>query len=114
MTLDDVRAYPHQIGDALWRIEAAGIPKRSLPGGVRVCGVSHGAAELAAEILGDRAQAPVREGLDSPPADDTFVVVASYSGDDEEALDCFEAAGERGAPRAGVCTAGGPAGRGRA
>lgn len=113
MTRDDVLAYPHQIGDALWRIEAAGIPKRSLPGGVAVCGVAHGAAELAAEILGHRATAPVREGLDSPPADDAFVLVASYSGDDEEALACFDAAGERGAPRAVVCTAGALAARAR-
>jgi glucose/mannose-6-phosphate isomerase len=113
MTLDDVRAYPHQIGDALWRIEAAGIPQRSLAGGVAVCGVSHDAGELAAEILGDRATAPVREGLDTPPADDAFVLVASYSGDDEEALSCFDAAGEIGAPRAVVCTAGALAARAR-
>src|SRR4051812_33111787 len=106
MTPDDVRAYPHQIGDALWRIEAAGIPQRSLAGGVAVCGTAHGAGELAAEILGDRAEAPVRDGLETPPADDAFVLVASYSGDDEEALACFDAAAERGAPRAVVCTAG--------
>src|SRR4051794_24608904 len=113
MTLDDVRAYPHQIGDALWRIEAAGIPKRSLPGGVSVCGVAYGAGELAAEILGDRAKAPVRDGLDTPPRDDTFVLVASYSGDDEEALACFDEAGRIGAPRAVVCTAGALAARAR-
>jgi glucose/mannose-6-phosphate isomerase len=113
MTADDARAYPHQIGDALWRIEAAGIPQRSLHGGVAVCGVSFGAGGVAAEILGERAQAPVRDGLDSPPADDTFVLVASYSGDDEEALSCFEAAGEIGAPRAVVCTAGQLAARAR-
>jgi hypothetical protein len=106
MTRDDVRAYPHQIGDALWRIEAAGIPKRSLPGGVAVCGVAYGAGALAAEALGDRATAPVRDGLDTPPRDDALVLVASYSGDDEDALSCFDAAGERGAPRAVVCTAG--------
>jgi hypothetical protein len=113
MTRDDVRAYPHQIGDALWRIEAAGIPQRSLPGGVAVCGLSYGAGEIAAEILGDRATAPVRDGLDTPPADDTFVLVASYSGDDEEALSCFDEAGRRGAPRAVVCTAGALAARAR-
>jgi glucose/mannose-6-phosphate isomerase len=113
MTLDDVRAYPHQIGDALWRIEAAGIPQRSLPGGVAVCGVAYGAGELAAEVLGDRATAPVRDGLDTPPSDDTFVLVVSYSGDDEEALSCFDDAAERGAPRAVVCTAGQLAARAR-
>jgi glucose/mannose-6-phosphate isomerase len=113
METGDVRAYPHQIGDALWRIEAAGIPQRSLAGGVVVCGVAHGAGAIAAELLGDRAQAPVRDGLDTPPSDDAFVLVASYSGDDEEALACFDAAGERGAPRAVVCTAGALAARAR-
>src|SRR3954453_19644209 len=122
MTLDDVRAYPHQIGDALWRIDAAGIPQRSLPGGTSpaplpgggaFCGVAWGAGELAAEILGDRATAPVRDGLDSPPADDTFVLLASYSGDDDEGLSCFDAAGRRRAPRAVVCTAGAMAARAR-
>lgn len=113
MTLDDVRAYPHQIGDALWRIDAAGIPQRSLAGGVAVCGVAYGAGELAAEILGDRAMASVRDGLGTPPADDTFVLVASYSGDDQEALDCFDEAGRRDAPRAVVCTAGVLAARAR-
>src|SRR3954468_12978364 len=113
MTLDDVRAYPHQIGDALWRIEAAGIPQRSLPGGVAVCGVAYGAGKLAAEIFGDRATAPVRDGLDTPPVEDAFVLVASYSGDDEEALSCFDEAARIGAPRAVVCTAGALADRAR-
>src|SRR3954467_14125991 len=113
MSLDDVRAYPHQIGDALWRIDAAGIPQRSLAGGVAVCGAAHGAGEIAAEILGDRAEAPVRDGLDTPPRDDALVLVASYSGDEEEALACFEAAPERGPRRAVVCTAGALAARAR-
>jgi glucose/mannose-6-phosphate isomerase len=113
MTLDDVRAYPHQIGDALWRIEAAGIPRRSLPGGVVVCGEAHGAGALAAAALGDRATAPVRDGLDATVGDDTLVLCASYSGDDEGALACFEEAGRRGAPRAVVCTAGRLAARAR-
>jgi glucose/mannose-6-phosphate isomerase len=106
MTPDDVRAYPHQIGDALWRIEAAGIPTRSLAGGVAVCGVAFGAGEIAAAILGERATAPIRDGLDATAGDDTFVLCASYSGDEDEALACFEEAGRRGAPRAVVCTAG--------
>jgi hypothetical protein len=113
MTLDDVRAYPHQIADALWRVDAAGIPQRSLVGGVAVCGAAYGAGGLAAEILGDRATAPVRDGLETPPADDAFVLVASYSGDDEEALRCFDEAARIGAPRAVVCTAGALAARAR-
>jgi glucose/mannose-6-phosphate isomerase len=113
MNADDVRAYPHQVADALWRIEAAGLPRRSLAGGVAVCGAAFGAGEIAAQILGDRAEAPVRDGLESPPSDDTFVLVASYSGDDEEALACFDEAGRIGAPRAVVCTAGALAVRAR-
>jgi glucose/mannose-6-phosphate isomerase len=99
---------PHQIGDALWRIEAAGIPRRDLPGGVAVCGNAYGAGAIAAEILGEPV---VRDGL--PASADTFALVASYSGDDEEALGCFEEAGRVGAPRAVVCTAGRLAARAR-
>jgi glucose/mannose-6-phosphate isomerase len=111
--LDDALAQPHQIGDALWRIEAAGIPRRELPGGVIVCGVAFGAGALAAEILGDRAAAPVRDGQATEAGEDTLVLVASYSGEDEEALDCFEEAARRGAPRVVVCTAGRLAARAR-
>lgn len=111
--LDDALAQPHQIGDALWRIDAAGIPRRELSGGVAVCGVSYGAGALAAAALGDRAKAPVRDGLEPTAGEDTFVLCASYSGDDEEALECFEEAGRRGAPRAVVCTAGRLAARAR-
>jgi hypothetical protein len=104
MTPEDVLAYPHQIGDALWRIESAGIPARSRR--VSVCGVAYGAEELAAAIVGDRA-AP--EGADEEP----LVLCVSYSGDDEEALECFEEAGRRGARRAVICTAGALAARAR-
>jgi glucose/mannose-6-phosphate isomerase len=113
VTLDDVLAYPHQIGDALWRIESAGIPRRDLPGGVAVCGPAYGAGALAAAILADRGTAPVRDGLDPEAGEHTFVLCASYSGDDEEALACFEEAGRRGAPRAAICTAGRLAARAR-
>jgi hypothetical protein len=95
VTRDDVLAYPHQIGDALWRIEAAGIPRAAGSDGVAVCGPAHGAGELAAAILGERGVGP-----------EPLVLCVSYGGDDEEALSCFVEAGERGAPRAVVCTAG--------
>lgn len=106
MKLDDVLAYPHQIGDALWRIESAGISRRDLPGGVAVCGPGQGGGDLAAAILGERATAPVRDGLEPGTGDGTFVLCASYSGDDEDALACFAEAGRRGCPRAVACTAG--------
>jgi glucose/mannose-6-phosphate isomerase len=102
VTLDDVLAYPHQIADALWRIEAAGVPS----GAIEVCGVAHGAGELAAAIVGDRAG--------SAADSEHLVLCASYSGDDEEALECFEDAGRRGARRAVICTAGALAARARA
>jgi hypothetical protein len=97
MTVDDVLAYPHQIGDALWRVGAAGIPARSAR--VEVCGVAYGADALAAAIVGDRARGPAA-------GEEPLVLCVSYSGDDEEALECFDEAGRRGVPRAVVCTAG--------
>jgi glucose/mannose-6-phosphate isomerase len=92
---DDVLAYPDQIGDALWRVEAAGVPH----GPVDVCGVAYGAGELAALIIGGRG---VSGG-------DRIALCASYGGDDEEALACFE----KGGRRVAVCTAGGLAARAR-
>ncbi|MEA2431711.1 MAG: hypothetical protein QOI19_2184 [Thermoleophilaceae bacterium] len=50
MKIEDVRAYPDQIGDALWRVDAASVPT----GDVEVCGVAYGAGELAESIVGDR------------------------------------------------------------
>ena len=96
MKREDVLAYPEQIGDALWRVEAAGVPS----GDVEVCGVAYGAGELASAIVGDRG------GI----GDERVVLCASYSGDDEEALRCFEQEGWRVA----VCTNGELATRARA
>jgi glucose/mannose-6-phosphate isomerase len=114
--LADVLTQPHQIGDALWRIESAGIPRRELPGGVAVCGPG-GGGDLAAAALGERATAPVRDVrgscLEPWTQDDTLVLCASYTGDDEDALACFEDAGSRGAPRVVICTAGRLAARAR-
>jgi glucose/mannose-6-phosphate isomerase len=103
LTVDDVLAYPHQIGDALWRAEAAGVPLAA--GGVAVCGPSRGAGALAASCGAD-----ARDGLDASAA---LVLCASYSGDDDDALACFEEAAARGLPRAVVCTAGALAARAR-
>ena len=95
MTRDDVLAYPDQIGDALWRVAAAGVPT----GPVEVCGADHGAGELAQAIVGDR----------GAKGGEPIALCASYSGDDEEALACFEGGGRRVA----VCTAGALAARAR-
>src|SRR4051812_6189867 len=110
--LDDVLAQPHQIGDALWRVESAGIPRSDLPGGLLVAGMGGSGigAELAAAALGARAKRPVRSvrdySLETWTGPDTFVLCSSYSGDTEETLACFEEATEKGIPR-GVVTTGG-------
>jgi hypothetical protein len=91
------RDVPEQIGDALWRVDAAGVPH----GPVEVCGVDHRAGDFASLIIGDRGSS------DGEPV----VLCASYSGDDEEAIECFERASGR--PRVAICTAGALAARAR-
>jgi len=118
--LDDVLAQPHQLGDALWRVEAAGIPRTELPGGLAVCGMGGSAvgADLAVAAIGPRATAPIRtvRGYDVEPwlTPDTLVLCASYSGSTEETLAAFEAAGAAGAPRVALTTGGELAERARA
>jgi glucose/mannose-6-phosphate isomerase len=110
--IDDVLAQPHQLGDALWRVESAGLGKGDLAGGLVVCGMGGSAigGDLAAAALGDRATRPIRTirgyGLDPWTGDDALVLCASYSGDTEETLACFEAAGITGAPRVALTTGG--------
>ncbi|HYI36720.1 MAG TPA: bifunctional phosphoglucose/phosphomannose isomerase [Thermoleophilaceae bacterium] len=117
--LDDIRAQPHQIGDALWRVEAAAIPTRELAGGLVVCGMGGSAigGDLAAAAIGSRARTPVRtiRGYTIDPwiGDQTLVLCASYSGGTEETLSCFEAAGQQGAPRVVLTTGGALAERAR-
>jgi glucose/mannose-6-phosphate isomerase len=110
--IDEVLAQPHQIGDALWRLEAAGIPRQDLSGGLVVCGMGGSAigGDLAAAAIGDRAERPLRtvRGYDPGPGigPDTLVLCASYSGSTEETLACFDAAGAAGAPRVALTTGG--------
>ncbi len=110
--LEDILAQPIQLGDALWRAQSAGIPSRDLPGGLVVCGMGGSAigGDLAAAGLGDRATrsiATVRGyALDSWTSPDTLVLCSSYSGNTEETLACFDAAGAVGAARAALTTGG--------
>ncbi|MGI9095635.1 MAG: bifunctional phosphoglucose/phosphomannose isomerase [Thermoleophilaceae bacterium] len=109
---DDVLGQPHQIADALWRVEAAKVPQREAPRGLMVCGMGGSAmgADLAAAAIGPRALAPLRtvRGYAPDPwvGPDTLVLCASYSGWTEEALSCYEAAGAAGAPRVAITTGG--------
>jgi glucose/mannose-6-phosphate isomerase len=110
--LGDVLAQPHQVGDALWRTDAAGLPRRLMSGGLVVCGMGGSAVggDLARAAIGARAQRPMRvvRGYDLVPwmGDDALVLCASYSGNTEETLSCFEAAGKVGAPRVVLTTGG--------
>jgi glucose/mannose-6-phosphate isomerase len=110
--LGDVLGQVLQLGDALWRVQSAGLRKRDLPGGLAVCGMGGSAigGDLAASILGDRATRPLRVvrdyALEPWAGADTMILCASYSGDTEETLACFEAAGIVGAPRIAVTTGG--------
>jgi glucose/mannose-6-phosphate isomerase len=110
--LGDVLAQPHQLGDALWRAQSAGIPKQDRPGGLVVCGMGGSAigGDLAAAALGDRATRPITTvrgyALESWTGPDSLVLCASYSGDTEETLACFEAAGAAGAGRVALTTGG--------
>ncbi len=110
--LGDVLAQPLQLGDALWRTQSAGIRARDLAGGLVVCGMGGSAigGDLAAAAVGDRATRPITVvrgyALESWTMPESFVLCASYSGDTEETLACFEAAGAAGAERVVLTTGG--------
>jgi glucose/mannose-6-phosphate isomerase len=110
--LGDVLAQPLQLGDALWRTQSAGIRPRDQPAGMVVCGMGGSAigGDLAGAALGDRATRPITVmrgyALESWTPPESFVLCASYSGNTEETLACFEAAGAAGAQRAVLTTGG--------
>lgn len=110
--LGEVLAQPLQLGDALWRAESADIRPRDLPGGLVVCGMGGSAigGDLALAALGDRATRPItvvrRYALESWIPPDTLVLCSSYSGETEETLACFEAAGAAGTQRVVLTTGG--------
>jgi glucose/mannose-6-phosphate isomerase len=110
--LADILGLPDQLGDALWRVESAGLEARDSPGGLVVAGMGGSAigGVLARAALGDQASRPIlaARGYGLPPwtTPDTTVLCASYSGDTEETLACYESAGALGAHRV-VVTAGG-------
>ena len=110
--LGDVLDVPGQLTDALWRVESAGVPARDAPGGLLVCGMGGSAigGDLAAAAVGGRARRPIRTVrdyvLDPWVSGDVLVLCASYSGNTEETLSCFRAAGEAGAPRVALTTGG--------
>jgi glucose/mannose-6-phosphate isomerase len=110
--LDDILGLPEHLRDALWRVESANLTPHDSPGGLVVAGMGGSAigGSLAAAALGDRASRPISITRDYalPPwtTPDATVLCCSYSGDTEETLAVYDAAGALGARRI-VCTTGG-------
>jgi glucose/mannose-6-phosphate isomerase len=113
----DVLAMPSQLEDALWRVESAGLEgnanlARVGEAPLLVCGMGGSAigGDLATAVLGDRLTRPLVtvRGYELPPwaTPDAVVLCASYSGNTEETLACYEAAGALGATRVVVTTGG--------
>jgi glucose/mannose-6-phosphate isomerase len=110
--LADIVGLPDQLRDALWRVESANLEPHDAPGGLVVAGMGGSAigGALARAVLGDRASRPIviARGYALPAwtTPDTTVLCASYSGETEETLAIYEAAGALGARRI-VATTGG-------
>jgi glucose/mannose-6-phosphate isomerase len=110
--IDDILDIPNQLRDALWRVESAQLMPYDATGGLIVAGMGGSAIGgwLARAALGDRAQRPIvlARGYGLPPwtTPDTMVLCSSYSGNTEETLAAYEAAGVVGAHRI-VATTGG-------
>ena len=110
----DTLGLPDQLRDALWRVESASglMEEWDSPAGIVIAGMGGSGigGQLARACLGDYASRPILEsrayGLPPWTTSDTTVLCASYSGDTEETLACYEAAGLIGARRV-VVTAGG-------
>jgi glucose/mannose-6-phosphate isomerase len=110
--LDDILGMPDQLRDALWRVESASLEARESPGGLTVAGMGGSGigGALARAALGDRASRPIvlARGYALPAwtTPDSTVLCVSYSGNTEETLALYEAAGALGARRV-VATTGG-------
>jgi len=110
--LADVLALPEHLPDALWRVESAIMQDWDTTAGVVVAGMGGSAigGALARAALGDQASRPIfvtrAYGLPTWTTPDTMVLCASYSGETEETLACYESAGALGARRAVVTTGG--------
>jgi glucose/mannose-6-phosphate isomerase len=110
--LGDVLALPEHLRDALWRVESAIMQDWDTSSGLVVAGMGGSAigGALARSALGDHASRPIfvtrAYGLPSWTTPDTMVLCASYSGETEETLACYESAGALGAKRTVVSTGG--------
>ncbi len=110
--LGDVLGLPDHLRDAQWRVESANLEPHDARGGLVVAGMGGSAigGDLALAALGDRALRPIVITRDYalPPwiTPEATVLCSSYSGNTEEALAVYEAAGALGSRRI-VSTTGG-------
>ena len=110
--LADILDLPEHLRDALWRVSSADIGDWDSRNGLVVAGMGGSAigGDLARVALGDHASRPIitaRDyGLPGWTTPDTTVLCASYSGETEETLAAFDAAGALGARRVAVITGG--------
>jgi glucose/mannose-6-phosphate isomerase len=110
--LGAVLALPEHLRDALWRVESAIMNEWDTPGGLVVAGMGGSAigGALARAALGDHASRPIfvtrAYGLPPWTTPETTVLCASYSGNTEETLACYESAAALGAQRVVVTTGG--------
>ncbi len=110
--LGDVLALPEHLRDALWRVESAIMQDWDTSAGLVVAGMGGSAigGALARAALGDQASRPIfvtrAYGLPTWTTPDTMVLCASYSGETEETLACYESAGALGAKRTVMTTGG--------
>src|SRR3954465_6936109 len=110
--ITDVLAIPEHLRDALWKAESAQLGSWDSPAGLVVAGMGGSATggALARAALGDTASRPILSarayGRPRGTRPATTVLCSSYSGDTEETLACYEAAGALGATRV-VATSGG-------
>ena len=110
--LADIVGLPEHLRDALWKVESANLKPWDSPGGLVVAGMGGSAVggALARAMLGDHASRPMlasrQYGLPAWTTPDTTVLCASYSGNTEETLACYEAAGALGARAWRSCSGG--------
>ncbi len=110
--LGDIVDLPEHLRDALWKAESANLQPWDSPGGLIVAGMGGSAVggALARAMLGDHASRPILAsrayGLPAWTTPETTVLCASYSGETEETLACYEAAGALGAKRVAVTSGG--------
>jgi glucose/mannose-6-phosphate isomerase len=110
--LGDVLSLPEHLRDALWRVDSAIMEDWDSAAGLVVAGMGGSAigGALARAALGDHASRPIfvtrAYGLPTWTTPETMVLCASYSGETEETLACYESAGALGARRTVVTTGG--------